>query len=122
MLYKLIRWSRQARIWLGGNKEREERFFLFKLPRPIDPLEFRERLKSLCFQENLFSHAFRGQIFTVRRLLPNGEQDHLRYYQDGAVTGHREMDYFTHQKEHMDSKNLRKLPAGAIEEIKEALK
>jgi len=121
MLYRLIRWSRQIRIWLSGNKEREERFKLFYVF--VDDLTFRRRLILLGYQENLFSHTFKGQIATVRRLDKDGDhQYHLRFYSNGEVTGHYEMDYFTHQKEHLDGKDLRKLKRKEIQEITEVFR
>ncbi|GAH83854.1 unnamed protein product, partial [marine sediment metagenome] len=100
MLWKLIRWSRQIRIWLSGNKERELRFRLFTLPVVIPSLEFRERLLPLGYDYNIFSMAYRGQIFTVRKAVPGGHQYHLRYYNNGEITGHYEVDWFVDEKAH----------------------
>ncbi len=110
MLFKLLRWSRQLRIWLSGNKDREERFKLFQVLPRIGSLDFRRKLITLGYQENLFSHTFKGQIFTVRKLDEDGKhQYHLRFYSDGFCTGHHEYDYFLYQKQHMNGKDLRKL-------------
>lgn len=121
MLYKLIKWSRQIRIWLGGNKERERRFKIFHVY--VDDLAFRQRLIPLGYQENLFSHTFKNQIATVRRLDKDGKhQYHLRFYSDGGVTGHYEMDYFTHQKEHLAGRDLRRLKPEEIQGIMKVFK
>ncbi len=110
MLYKLTRWTRQLRIWLGGNRDREERFKLFQLLPRIGDIDFRRKLIPLMYQENLFSHTFKDQIATVRKLSEDGKhQYHLRLYSDGWITGHYEMDYYMYQKEHLDGKDLRKL-------------
>ena len=110
MIYRLLRWSRQIRIWLGGNKGREERFKLFQILPRIGDIDFRRKLIPLMYQENLFSHTFKDQIATVRKLSEDGKhQYHLRLYSDGWVTGHYEMDYYMYQKEHLDGKDLRKL-------------
>ena len=110
MLYKLLRWSRQLRIILSGNKDREERFKLFQLLPRIGDIDFRWKLIGLGYQENLFSHTFKDQIATVRKLSEDGKhQYHLRLYSDGWITGHYEMDYYMYQKEHLDGKDLRKL-------------
>ncbi len=123
MIYKLIRWSRQLRIILGGNKDREERFELFEVSLHI--LDFRRKLIPLGYQENLFSHTFKHQIFTVRKLDKDGKhQYHLRLYDDNGrmiVTGHWERDYFVSQKEHMDGKDLRKLTKKEITELRRVL-
>jgi hypothetical protein len=122
MLYKIIRWTRQLRIWLGGNKDREERFKLFQISPRIGSLDFRRKLIPLGYQENLFSHTYKHQIFTVRKLDPDGKhQYHLRYYSDGWVTGHWEYDYFIYQKEHLASKDLRELTKKEIAQLKVAL-
>lgn len=110
MLYKLLRWSRQLRIILSGNKDREDRFKLFQLLPRIGDIDFRKKLIELGYQENYFSHTFKDQIATVRKLALDGKhQYHLRLYSDGWVTGHYEMDFFIYQKEHLNGKDLRKL-------------
>ncbi len=110
MLLKLTRWTRQLRILLSGNKDREERFKLFQILPRIGDIDFRRKLIPLMYQENLFSHTFKHQIATVRKLALDGRhQYHLRLYSDGVCTGHYEMDYFLYQKEHMAGKDLRKL-------------
>ncbi len=122
MVLKLIRWTRQLRILFGGNKEREERFNLFQLSPPLSILEFRKRLIPLGYQYNPFSHAFRRQIFTARRLDPDGKhQYHLRYYKDGWVTGHWEIDWFISPGEHSNSTDLRALTDGETGELRKVL-
>lgn len=110
MLYRLTRWTRQLRIWLSGNKDREDKFKLFQILPRIGDLDFRKKLIPLGYQENLFSHTFKGQIATVRRLSADGKhQYHLRLYSDSWVTAHSEMDYYIYQREHLDGVDLRKL-------------
>ena len=110
MIYKLLRWTRQLRIFFGGSKAREERFKLFEILPRIGDIDFRRNLIPLGYQENLFSYAFKGQIATLRKLADDGRhQYHLRLYSDGVCTGHYEMDYFIYQKEHLAGKDLRKL-------------
>ncbi|MBA7636869.1 hypothetical protein ES703_44497 [subsurface metagenome] len=121
MIYKLIRWSRQVRIWLSGNKGRELRFRLFTLPVVIPSLEFRERLLSLGYDYNPFSMAYQGQIFTVRKAVPGGHQYHLRYYSDGMVTGHYEVDWLVDEKAHNQGKDLRALTSKEIASLRRAL-
>ncbi len=122
MLYKLMRWSRQIRIWLGGNKGREERFKLFQILPRIGDIDFRRKLIPLMYQENLFSHTFKHQIATVRRLALDGKhQYHLRLYDDNGimiVTGHWEYDYFTSQAKHLRGEDLRALNESEIATIK----
>jgi len=122
MLYKLQRITRRLRIKFSGDKDREDKFKLFQILPRIGALDFRRKLIPLGYQENLFSYTFKKQIFTVRKLDPDGKhQYHLRYYSDGWCTGHWEYDYYLYQKEHMAGKDLRRLKRKEIREIKTAL-
>ena len=113
----------QIRIFLSGNKGREERFRIFEIHPRIGSLDFRRKLIPLGYQENLFSHTFKGQIATVRKLDRGGKhQYHLRYYSDGGVTGHFETDYFVYQREHLAGKDLRKLKPREIREVREVFR
>lgn len=122
MIFKLVRWTRQLRIFFGGSKDREERYRLFRIKPPITPEEFRLRLIPLGYQYNTFSHAFRGQIWTARRLDPDGRhQYHLRYYQDGWVTGHWEVDWAIDPRAHNKSSDISSLTTEELKELKCAL-
>lgn len=117
-MHKLLRILWKIQAWFG--KPEPEEFKLFVLSPRISALEFRKRLIPLCYQENLFSITYRGQIFTARKLDPDGiHQYHLRCYENGQVTGHREMDYYTHTKEHNQGVDLRILTKDEVKEIKE---
>ena len=102
-------------------KPEPEKFTLFYLPELIDPLEFRERLKAICFQENYAEIKYRGQIAGARRLLPKDKQRHLRYYSNGKVSGHEEFDYFTAEEKHKKGDNVKILTPPVKREIREAL-
>jgi len=122
MIFKLVRWTRQLRIFFGGSKDCEAKYRLFQIKPPITAGEFRLRLIPLCYQYNTFSHAFKGQIWTVRRLDPDGRhQYHLRYYKDGWVTGHWEVDWAVDATAHNKSSDIRKLTREEIRELKCAL-
>ncbi len=121
MLYKLIRWTRQIRAWFFGNKNEEGRFVIIRLKEPMAPLEFRKRLIPLCYEYNMFSTTYRGQIFTVRKVDPDViHQYHLRLYPD-RVTGHYEIDWFHDEKAHNKGVDLRALTKGEIAEIRRRL-
>lgn len=120
MRYKIIRWTRQIRIWLGGGKDREVKHFMFTLPL-ITPEEVWEKLWPHDWGYNTMSHTYRGQIFTVRKVVPPQHQYHLRFYDNGDVTGHYETDPFIFALEHMDEVDLRPLTDAEIEEIKTIL-
>lgn len=122
MIFKLVRWTRQLRIFFGGSKDCEAKYKLFQLMVPLTVEEFRLRLIPLGYQYNTFSHAFKGQIWTARRLDPDGmHQYHLRYYQDGTVTGHWEVDWAIDATAHNKSSDIRALTREEIRELKNIL-
>jgi len=121
MLYKLIRWTRQIRAWFFGNKNEEERFVIIRLKEPMDPLEFRKRLIPLCYQYNMFSITYWGQLMTLRRVDPDAiHQYHLRLYPE-RVTGHYEIDWFADEKAHNEGVDLRALTMREIAQIRRRL-
>ena len=110
------------RIFFGGSKDREEKYKLFQIKPAITAEEFRLRLIPLGYQYNTFSHAFKGQIWTARRLDPDGiHQYHLRYYKDGTVTGHWEVDWAIDPTAHNKSSNISDLTQEEIKELKNIL-
>lgn len=122
MIFKFVRWTRQLRIFFGGNKDREEKYRLFQIKPLVTIEEFRKRLIPLCYQYNPFSHTFKGQIWTVRKLDTDGKhQYHLRYYKDGWVTGHWEIDWAVDATAHNKSADIRGLTQEEIRELKNAL-
>lgn len=123
MIFKFVRWTRQLRIFFGGSKDREAKYKLFQVtPSEITVEEFRKRLIPLCYQYNPFSHAFKGQIWTVRKLDPDGKhQYHLRYYKDGWVTGHWEVDWAVDATAHNKSNDIRSLTRKEARELQCAL-
>lgn len=114
--FSLERLFRQLLIWLGGTKGGEEKFFLFTLPVTLTPKQIWERMWPCGYADmqsgwgfNIMSHAYKKQICTMRKLdLPN-HQYHLRFYSDGRVEGHYEVDFVNFPLEHHDSVDLRPL-------------
>ncbi|KKN87086.1 hypothetical protein LCGC14_0263560 [marine sediment metagenome] len=121
MRYKIIRWTRQLRIWLGGRKQMEEKHYMFTLPRPLTPEEIWGRLWKHGWGYNTISHAFGGQIFTARKLVPPRHQFHLRFYKNGDVSGHFEVDPVQFLLEHTDGVDLRALTPEERGEIRSIL-
>lgn len=115
--FRLIRWTRQLRIWLGGWKEMERRHYLFTHSQPLTPEQICERLWRHGWGYNTMSHTYRGQRFTVRRPDPPRHQWHLRFYSDGRVSGHYEVDPFIFPLEHLDGVDLRALNNSEIYEL-----
>lgn len=121
MRYKIVRWTRQLRIWLGGRKSMEEKHYLFTLPMPLTPQQIWERLWEHGWGYNSMSHTFYGQIFTVRKLALPRHQYHLRFYKNGDVSGHFEVDPVQFTLEHFDSVDLRALTTEEREKIRSIL-
>ena len=101
---------------LGFKKEPEE-FSLFRVNVPnIEWLA--SKLRASQYYYNDFSTTYKGQIYTVRKLLDLDHQIHLRIYKDGMVTGHYELRP-EHATEHLKGVELRQLNPIEIEELKE---
>lgn len=109
MRFKLIRWTRQLRIWLGGRKEMEAKHYLFTLPKPLTRSALEEKLWPHGWGYNVLSHTYKGQIFTTRKLAEPHYQYHLRFYENGDVSGHFEVDHGIFPLEHLDGVDLRPL-------------
>jgi len=121
MRYKIIRWTRQLRVFFGGGKEREAKHYMFTLPNPLSPKQIWERLWEHGWGYNVMSTTYRGQIFTVRKLVPPRHQFHLRFYKNGGVSGHFEVDNLQFPLEHLDSVDLRRLSEHEKQDIAKLL-
>lgn len=109
MRFTIIRWTRQLRIWFGGRKGMEAKHYLFTLPERLTPEQIFERLWRHGWGYNVMSHTFSQQIFTVRKPVPPRHQYHLRFYKNGSVSGHFEVDPVQFALEHLDGVDLRPL-------------
>lgn len=109
MRFKLIRWTRQLRILLGGRKPMEAHHFLFYLAKPLTPKQIWKIMWPHGWGYNALSHTFKGQIITLRKPVPPRHQYHLRFYKGGAVSGHFEVDPVQFPLEHLDGVDLRPL-------------
>ena len=121
LLFKLIKLTRQIRIWFGGYKEMERKHYLFTLPEPLPPFEIYHRLIPHGYQYNFLSTTFKKQSFTVRRLPELGYQIHLRFYKDGKVSGHFEFDPYLFPSEHLAGLHLRPLTKKETNSVRRTL-
>lgn len=121
MRFKLIRWTRQLRIWVGGRKGIEQKHYLFRFRFPLEAKDIWGRLWPHGWGYNTMSHTYRQQIFTVRKPVPPRHQYHLRFYKDGRVSGHFEIDPLQFPLEHLDGVELRPLTPSEIDSLKEEL-
>jgi len=90
-LYNLVRFTRQFRIFFCGLQERREDFYICHIPIPVDIKPLYDTLARNCHQYNYMSTTYRKQVFTTRKVLDADYQIHLRFYCDGVVTGHYEL-------------------------------
>jgi len=119
--YKIIKATRRLRILFGGYKSMERKHYLFTLHKVLTPREISQRLWKHAWGYNALSTTYRGQIFTVRKVVPPRYQYHLRFYKEGAVSGHFEVDPIQFPLEHLDGVDLRQLNEEEITEIKSQL-
>ena len=121
LLFKVVKWSRAVRILLGGYTAMEEKQYMYDLPRLLSVTEIRKALIPLCYQYNAFSTTYKKQIWTCRRLDPDGlHQYHLRFYAVNdsiRVSGHWELDPLIEPILHLKGVGLRKLSENEINEI-----
>jgi hypothetical protein len=99
----------------------EQNHYLFTLPKPLSPKEIWDRLWFSGWGYNALSQTYRGQIYTVRKIVPPKHQYHLRFYKNGDVSGHFEVDYIPFPLEHLDGVDLRALNQEEIAELKKEL-
>lgn len=109
MLYKLVKWTRAIRILFGGYKGMEEKHKLFQLPKPLTPRQITKRLIEHCYQYNALSTTYKKQIWTVRKLTDADHQIHLRFYSDGWVSGHFELQPELWPRQHLRGRDLTSL-------------
>ena len=114
LLFRLVKWTRAIRITLGGYKAMEEKHKFFRLPKPLTPREIHDRLIDDCYQYNPLSTTYKKQIWTVRKLTDIDHQIHLRFYSDGWVTGHYELQPEQWPIQHLRGKDLRPLNDGEM--------
>lgn len=121
LLFKLVKLTRAIRIFFGGYKAMEEKHKLFELPYPFTPKEIYFRLIPHCYQYNTLSTTYKKQIFTVRKLVDFIHQIHLRFYSDGWVSGHYELQPDMFPMEHLKGVRLRPLNEFEVSELKKQL-
>ena len=119
--YRLVRWTRQIRILFGRGKEMENKHYLFTLPKPLTSKEIWSKLWSSGWGYNAMSHTYKGQIYTLRKVVPPRHQYHLRFYKNGDVSGHFEVDNLQFPLEHLDGVDLRRLNEEEITNLKSEL-
>jgi len=107
--YKLIKATRRIRILFGGFSAMEEKHKLFRITLPLTPREITKKLQKHGYYYNALSTTYLKQIWTVRKLVDQDHQYHLRFYSNGWVSGHYELRPDSHPLEHLGGMELRSL-------------
>ncbi|MBA7712063.1 hypothetical protein ES703_121032 [subsurface metagenome] len=121
LLFKLVKLTRAIRIFFGKYTAMEEKHELFRLPKLLTPQEIYRKLIPECYQYNTLSTTFKRQIFTARKLTDLSHQIHLRFYSDGWVSGHYELQPDMFSALHLKGVDLRALTPEEREEIRSIL-
>ena len=117
---------RVRRYWtffLSGFGKKEKEHFLFELsPHRVDAFKIFSSLADAMFQPNPDGYVYRGQIYQCRKLLDGGEhQFHLRFYNNGDVTGHFEVSPEWDISDHLSGVDLRTMTEAEAEQIRHIL-
>lgn len=102
-----------------GFKKEPEKFNLFKANIP-DIEWVALKLRANRYYYNDFSTTYKGQVYTVRKLLDLDHQLHLRIYKNMMITGHYELRP-EHATEHLQGIDLRQLYPVEVEEVKNTI-
>lgn len=121
LLFKLVKLSRAVRIFFGRYSGMEEKHKLYLCQLPLPPREIYRGLIPHGYQYNTLSTTYKKQIFTVRKLTGLDHQIHLRFYSDGWVSGHYELQPDQWPVEHLRGKDLRSLTTEESDEIRAIL-
>ena len=121
LLFKLVKWTRAVRIFFGRYSGMEEKHALYLLQLHLTPKEIYQKLMPECYQYNTMSTTYKKQIFTVRKLTDLDHQIHLRFYSDGWVSGHYELQPDMSPALHLKGIDLRSLTREETEEIRSIL-
>jgi len=122
LLFKLVKLTRAIRIFFGRYTAMEEKHKLFRLPILFTPQEIYIKLIPHCYQYNTMSTTYKRQIFTVRKLVDSIHQIHLRFYSNGWVSGHYELQPDMFPVEHLEGVDLRPLNEFEVSELRTQLR
>ena len=118
LLFRINRW---LYFLLKGIGKRETEHYLFTISdhRRIDAFHLFCQLAPFTWQPNYMGYAYKGQIHQCRRLIFGGHyQYHLRFYDDGKVTGHLETSPEYDVSDHLSGAGLRTMNEDEINELR----
>jgi len=116
----IFRISRLIRFLLTGVGKMETGHYLFTLPGPVSDVGLYSSLADCGWQPNHVGFIYKGQIYQCRRLVDRGRhQYHVRFYQDGRVTGHFEIAPEWSARAHLAGVDLRTMTTAEAESLRE---
>jgi len=118
----IFRIQRFIYFLLRGVGRRESEHYLFTLDEPLDDITLYSRLAGGGWQPNILGYIYKGQIYQCRRLVKYGEfQYHVRFYDTGVVSGHREVspEWDEHRHLHPNPGDLRTMNEREAARLKE---
>ena len=105
ILFRIQRW---LYFLLKGVGKAEKEHYLFILDKPLNDLELYQSLADFGWSPNTLGYTYKGQIYQCRKIKDRGiHQYHLRFYDDGKVTGHFELAPEIDVSDHLKGKDLR---------------
>lgn len=118
----IFRIQRFLSFILKGIGKRETEHFLFLLPKPMQDTELYQTLADYGWQPNNYGYSYKGQLYQCRRLVNRGKhQYHLRFYEDGTVSGHFEIAVEFDTSDHLSGVDLRTMTEPEVNELKKQI-
>ena len=118
----LFRLNRFISFILKGIGKIENEHYLFTLEEVPDAFDIYKTLADWYWQPNYMGYSYKHQIYQCRQIVDRGKhQYHLRFYDDGKVTGHFERTPEWDCSEHLLGVDLRIMNAREIKILKRRL-
>ena len=119
----LFRLNRFTYFFFKGIGKKETEHYLFTLQKLMSAFAIYQILANHDWQPNPFGYTYKGQIYQCRKLLNQGEhQYHLRFYDDGKVTGHFELTPEVDVSDHLAGKYLRTMNKAEANKVRRELR
>ena len=118
----LFRLNRFISFILKGIGKKENEHYLFTIRDTPDAFDIYRTLADWYWQPNNLGFIYRKQIYQCRQIVDKGRhQYHLRFYDDGKVTGHFEIAPEWDVSDHLNGKDLRVMDAREVKTLKRRL-
>lgn len=118
----IFRAQRFASFLLKGVGKKEREHYLFTLPGSWLDFVFYMTLANYGWTPNYMGYVYKYQIYQCRRLIGSGKyQYHVRFYEDGTVTGHFEIAPEWDVSDHLTGVSLRTMNKEEMRKLKQQL-